>query len=73
MLHSHMSVSSPCEICGRADVDHTCGRCAQLVCAEHYDEDTGFCVECAAELPSGGQDTVPDREDMPDGVDTYEF
>jgi len=67
-----MSVSSPCEICGRADVEHTCDRCAKLVCERHYDEDTGFCVECAADV-GGGDPTTPDPEDLPDGVDTYRF
>lgn len=67
-----MSVSSACEICATGDVNHTCGRCAQLVCSEHYDTETGYCVECVAEVGRGGGQT-PDREDMPDGVDTYRF
>lgn len=66
-----MSVSSPCEICGRADVEHTCDRCAKLVCDTHFEENLGFCVECAAEVEHGDPGTVPDQEDMPDGVDTY--
>jgi hypothetical protein len=67
-----MSVSSPCEICHTADVNHTCNRCAQLVCSEHYDEDSGLCVECVAEVGGGGEH-IPDQDDMPDDVDTYEF
>ena len=67
-----MSVSGLCEICQTPDVDHTCDRCGQLVCDEHFDETVGFCVECAVEVadptdPARGQD--PDHED----VDTYQF
>jgi len=69
-----MSVSSPCEICARADVDEVCDRCGQLVCARHFEEDTGLCVECAADVGGGtGREHVPGGEDMPDGVDTYRF
>lgn len=67
-----MSVSSPCEICARRDVSHTCDRCAQLVCSEHFDESTGFCLECTADLGGGSQDQ-PQRGPGPDGVDTYRF
>lgn len=67
-----MSTSGLCEICQTPDVDHTCDRCGQLVCDEHFDETLGFCVECAAKIddstdPVRGQD--PDHED----VDTYQF
>lgn len=69
-----MSVSGPCEICNSADVQHTCNRCAKLVCERHYDADSGYCVDCAAELGVNSEDSpIPDEEDMPDGVDTYEF
>jgi len=68
-----MSVSSPCEICNRADVDHVCDRCGQLVCSHHFEEDYGLCVECAADVEDGGHEHVPSDEDMPDGVDTYRF
>ncbi len=67
-----MSVSSPCEICQRADVTDSCDRCGQLVCQEHFDADLGLCVECAAEV-GGGQDPSRTQENMPDGVDTYRF
>ena len=66
-----MSVSSPCEICGRADVEEACERCGRLVCDRHYEADLGFCVECAAQV-GGDRERVP-GEDMPDGVDTYRF
>jgi len=65
-----MNVSGLCEICTTGEVEHTCPRCGNLVCADHYDEDVGLCVECVAEV--GGGD-VPTGEDMPDGVDTYRF
>lgn len=68
-----MSVSGPCEICTTREVNHTCNRCAQLICDRHFDEDTGYCVECAAEVGNGRDDNIPSEEDMPDGVDTYEF
>lgn len=66
-----MSVSSPCEICNRADVDGACDRCGKLVCDRHFDDDLGLCLECAAAVDDDG--TVPGRDEMPDGVDTYRF
>jgi hypothetical protein len=70
-----MSVSSNCEICVSGEVEHTCSRCAQLVCDEHFDTETGLCVECVSDVSSGRDDqpSQPDSEDMPDGVDTYRF
>ncbi len=68
-----MSVSSPCEICQRADVDHTCDRCGKLVCDRHFDDDSGFCVECAVDVTGDKPDHQPESDDMPDGVDTYRF
>lgn len=65
-----MSLSSPCEVCGTPDVRHTCDRCGRLVCADHYDDSLGFCVECAGEV-GGGDQRIPTSEDMPDGVDVY--
>lgn len=67
-----MSVSGPCDICTTGTVEASCDRCGQLVCGRHYDESTGFCVECTAELGGGGSDT-DSGEELPDGVDTYEF
>ncbi len=66
-----MSVSSPCEICGTGDVDDACDRCGQLVCAEHFDEVLGLCIECAAEVDGGSREGRPDADDLPDGVDYY--
>lgn len=69
-----MSVSSPCEICHRADAEHICDRCGQLVCSEHFDEDLGLCTECAGEVTGEAKpEQIPDSDDMPDGVDTYRF
>lgn len=68
-----MSASGLCEICTKADIEHTCGRCAKLVCDRHFDEETGFCVECAAEFGNDDRGHIPNEDDMPDDVDTYEF
>jgi hypothetical protein len=68
-----MSVSSPCEICASADVDGACDRCGKLVCNRHYDDELGLCIECAAEVGDGDREPTPNSEDMPDGVDTYQF
>jgi hypothetical protein len=68
-----MSVSSPCEICGRADVEDSCDRCGQLVCADHFDDEYGYCVECVADVSGDTPTRQSDPEDLPDGVDTYRF
>lgn len=73
VLRAHMSVSSPCEICQRAAVEHTCDRCGQLVCEDHFDAELGFCVECGADVSGGTPGREPEPEHMPDGVDTYRF
>lgn len=67
-----MSVSGLCEVCSTAEVEGTCNRCGQLACRRHYDEDSGWCVECLAEA-GDRPDSVPNRDDLPDGVDIYEF
>jgi hypothetical protein len=68
-----MSVSGLCAVCNRPDVEHTCDRCGSLVCDRHWDAETGFCVECAAEVGRSGDRSQSDAEDRPDGVDTYRF
>jgi hypothetical protein len=68
-----MSVSSPCELCTTADVEAACDRCGKLVCERHYDEELGFCIECAADAGGDGRGRIPGSEDLPDGVDTYRF
>lgn len=65
-----MSVSGLCEICTTGEVEFTCPRCGSLVCEDHWDEDTGMCVECATELGSGDSH---DHSEKPDGVDEYRF
>jgi len=67
-----MSVSGLCEICEQRDVAHTCDRCGKLVCERHWDESHGVCVECAVQMGERDPDTL-DPDDLPDGVDTYEF
>jgi len=66
-----MSVAGGCEICQTEDVDFACDRCGGLVCADHFDETVGLCLECVAEVD--GRPTEGDREELPDGVDTYRF
>lgn len=61
-----------CAICNAANADDVCERCGRLVCDDHYDESSGYCKECASEL-GRGQGDGSDDEDLPDGVDTYEF
>jgi len=70
-----MSVAGSCEICATGAVSHTCSRCAQLVCDEHFDTETGLCVECLAQVGGGRGDRQPAQgpENMPDGVDTYRY
>jgi len=69
-----MSVSGLCEICQQPDVEHTCDRCGQLVCDRHFDTETGVCIECVADLgrsdPTGQRDS---GDNLPDGVDIYEY
>ena len=57
-----MSVAGQCELCLTGTVEHTCGRCGGLVCTEHFDETTGFCLDCVSDAGTG-------RE--PDGTDIY--
>lgn len=68
-----MSVSGICEVCGVGEVSHTCTRCAQLVCDEHFDEETGLCVECLSQVGGKGERRRRQPDNMPDGVDTYRF
>lgn len=68
-----MSVSGLCEVCQEPSVDGTCDRCGQLVCRDHFDDELGLCVECAVEAGRPDDPTVPNSEDLPDGVDTYRF
>lgn len=67
-----MSVSSTCEVCSAGDVDHTCDRCGQLVCDDHFDETVGFCVECAADV-TGPADPGSVADTDHDDVHTNRF
>ena len=48
-----MSVEGLCQVCESAPVEHQCRRCGALVCTAHYDEETGLCTACAAEVGPG--------------------
>ncbi|MFB6159922.1 MAG: hypothetical protein ABEJ61_01960 [Haloferacaceae archaeon] len=56
-----MSTTTLCQICGSAPATHACERCGAAVCEEHYDEDLGLCVDCAAEVRGrdGADDVGP--------------
>ncbi|MEF8789271.1 MAG: zinc finger HIT domain-containing protein [Haloarculaceae archaeon] len=45
-----MSVQGLCQICEAAPAEHRCRRCGALVCSTHYDEETGLCTGCLAEV-----------------------
>ncbi|PSQ44825.1 hypothetical protein BRD17_02925 [Halobacteriales archaeon SW_7_68_16] len=69
-----MSVSSLCSVCEAAEASDRCGQCGAFACDDHFDDDLGVCVECAA--------TRPDGEDRPadgsghdgfEGGDTHQF
>jgi hypothetical protein len=66
-----MSVEGLCEICERPDVEFTCDRCGKLVCDRHYDETRAACVVCVTEMGEGDE-RIP-SEELPDGVDYYQF
>ncbi|MFA9517407.1 hypothetical protein ACERIT_09355 [Halopenitus sp. H-Gu1] len=51
-----MSLETLCQICETALAEHHCSQCGALVCTTHYDEETGFCTECAATMRGGGQE-----------------
>lgn len=68
-----MSVSGLCEICNRADISHTCDRCGRLVCEDHFDDEVGFCVDCAAEVGRAGDRDGEKKGEYPDGVGEYRF
>jgi hypothetical protein len=67
-----MSVSGRCELCSEGEVEHTCDRCAALVCEDHFETEMGLCVECVTEVGPASERT-PDPEQLPDGVDVYRF
>ncbi|RRJ29413.1 hypothetical protein EIK79_12275 [Halocatena pleomorpha] len=52
-----MSVQTLCQICESAPAEYQCTRCGALVCAAHYDKETGLCTDCATAI----RDSPPDR------------
>ncbi len=68
-----MSVAGICELCEADSVEDSCDRCGRLVCAHHYDEPTGLCTVCVAELDGGSGNDDRDGGGYPDGVDEYRF
>lgn len=66
-----MSVSGSCELCGEREAEWGCDRCGKLVCDEDYDRDSGYCVQCAADLRKPVDRTGDEEERWRDGVDTH--
>lgn len=54
-----MSVSGLCQVCEAAEARFSCSRCGRLVCEDHFDRESGFCLECARESGLGGPDESP--------------
>lgn len=54
-----MSVTGLCQVCQAAEARFSCGRCGSLVCGDHHDRSTGYCVECAKESKGGGSGDFP--------------
>jgi hypothetical protein len=72
VLGGSMSVTGLCQICENETADHSCDLCGRVVCDKHFSQSNSICTACLGE--SGGRpDGEPVPEDMPDGVDTYEF
>jgi hypothetical protein len=71
VLLVHMSVSGGCELCATGEAAFGCDRCGKLVCDEHYNRDSGWCTECAAELRRPRDRVEQEEEGFNDGVDTY--
>lgn len=68
-----MSVAGICELCESDSAEDGCDRCGRVVCAHHYDEPTGLCTMCIAELGGSSEEGGRDSTDYPDGVDEYRF
>ncbi|WP_276272499.1 hypothetical protein [Haloarcula litorea] len=69
-----MSRTGLCQICESAPADHSCDQCGNLVCDDDWDDDLGFCAECAARARRGGvgRDEASGRG-VPDDEDTLRF
>lgn len=46
-----MSVPGLCQVCELAHADRQCDRCGSFVCVDHYDAESGVCVQCATGGP----------------------
>ena len=68
-----MSVASLCELCQSERVIDGCERCGRLVCADHYDRETGLCTDCLAEVGWQRPGSKNENRNRPDGVDEYRF
>jgi hypothetical protein len=55
-----VSVTGLCQVCESARAVEQCRRCGTLVCRDHFDADTGFCVDCAREARGGRSDSDAD-------------
>ncbi len=64
-----MSVAGLCEVCQTGTVEDGCDRCGRVVCARHYDRETGYCTDCRSDR--GG--TPGGDRTRPDGVDEFRF
>lgn len=70
-----MSVSELCQICEAREARFTCDNCGAVVCEDHYDDDVGFCLNCArtarggGDVAEGADDVVEGSEDVADGAD----
>ena len=66
-----MSVSGLCEVCESRTTEDQCDLCGRLVCAEHYDTQSGRCTDCLSKFGDERPEKTP--SEYPDGVDEYEF
>lgn len=45
-----MSVTGICQLCESAEARHACDRCGRVVCDEHFDRESGLCIDCARDV-----------------------
>jgi hypothetical protein len=70
-----MSVASLCAVCESREAERTCDRCGRGVCAQHYDDAFGLCLDCGDSAGSGGPGgpSDPDGTGRDDVGDTVQF
>ena len=68
-----MSITGLCMVCERREATQRCQRCGRLICEVHYEDGTGYCTRCAAEVGvgRGGTDAGDGEGDLPDDADVY--